>query len=64
MTLLQPRGVHRVHGFGETAVHALRGIDLTVAPAELVAVMGSSGVRHGARWSPAAAHLAPSPTGR
>ncbi len=36
-------GVTRVHGAGEAAVHALAGIDLDVAPGELVAVMGPSG---------------------
>ena len=35
--------VHRTHGSGATAVHALSGVDLTVAPGELVAVMGPSG---------------------
>ncbi len=41
--VLRLHGVSRVHGTGETAVHALREVDLTVAPGELVAVMGPSG---------------------
>jgi putative ABC transport system ATP-binding protein len=43
MTILELRNVHRVHGTGETAVTALRGVTLTVGPKELVAVMGPSG---------------------
>ena len=35
--------VSRIHGRGDTAVHALRGLHLTVQPGELVAVMGPSG---------------------
>jgi putative ABC transport system ATP-binding protein len=42
-TVLQMRAVHRTHGSGTTAVHALAGVDLAVAPGELVAVMGPSG---------------------
>ncbi|MFT4008976.1 MAG: ABC transporter ATP-binding protein [Nocardioidaceae bacterium] len=35
--------VSRIHGRGDAAVHALRGLHLEVAPGELVAVMGPSG---------------------
>ncbi len=35
--------VSRIHGRGDAAVHALRGLHLTVEPGELVAVMGPSG---------------------
>jgi putative ABC transport system ATP-binding protein len=43
MSILELRDVHRVHGHGETEVHALSGVDLLVRAGELVAVMGPSG---------------------
>jgi putative ABC transport system ATP-binding protein len=43
MSILELRAVHRVHGSGGTAVHALRGVTLSVDEGELVAVMGPSG---------------------
>jgi putative ABC transport system ATP-binding protein len=43
MSVLELHDVRRVHGRGEAAVHALRGVSLTVEPGELVAVMGPSG---------------------
>ncbi len=40
---IELRDVSRVHGSGETTVHALRGVSLSVAPGTLLAVMGPSG---------------------
>ncbi|AXO33784.1 ABC transporter ATP-binding protein [Micromonospora chalcea] len=41
--VLELQDVRRIHGAGEAAVHALRGVSLTVRAGELVAVMGPSG---------------------
>ena len=41
--VLDLQGVHQVYGAGDTAVHALRGVDLTVERGDYVAVMGPSG---------------------
>jgi putative ABC transport system ATP-binding protein len=41
--VLELRGVQQVYGAGETAVHALRGIDLAVEGGDYVAIMGPSG---------------------
>ena len=43
MSALQLTQVSKVYGSGATRVHALREVDLTVEPGELVAVMGPSG---------------------
>jgi putative ABC transport system ATP-binding protein len=41
--LIALRGITRVFGTGQAAVHALRGIDVTIAHGEFVAMMGPSG---------------------
>src|SRR5215211_8791438 len=41
--VVSARDVTRVYGEGETAVHALRGVDLDVERGKLTAVMGPSG---------------------
>jgi putative ABC transport system ATP-binding protein len=41
--LIELRGVSKVYGAGDAAMHALRGIDLRIDRGEFVAVMGPSG---------------------
>jgi putative ABC transport system ATP-binding protein len=42
-TVLDVADVRKTYGAGETAVHALRGVSLTVGRGDYVAIMGSSG---------------------
>jgi putative ABC transport system ATP-binding protein len=37
------RELHKVYGHGQTATHALKGVDLTIRSGEFVAIMGRSG---------------------
>ena len=41
--LIRLRGVTRVYGRGDAAVHALAGVDLDIAAGDFVAIMGPSG---------------------
>ncbi|NGX10319.1 ATP-binding cassette domain-containing protein [Mycobacteroides franklinii] len=41
--VLQLKGIEHKYGTGDAAVHALRGLDLTVNPGEVVLVVGPSG---------------------
>ena len=43
MSILQVQNLKKVYGTGETAVHALDGVDLSVDKGEFVAVVGTSG---------------------
>ena len=43
MSILQVQNLKKVYGTGETAVHALDGVDLSVEKGEFVAVVGTSG---------------------
>ncbi|MCZ4345197.1 ABC transporter ATP-binding protein [Devosia neptuniae] len=42
-TLIELRRITKVFGTGEAEVHALRGVDLTIARGEFAAIMGPSG---------------------
>ena len=41
--MLRLRGLHKSYGAGSSRLHALKGIDLDIAPGELVSIMGASG---------------------
>ena len=43
MTILETKALTKIYGSGETAVHALDGVDLRVEKGEFVAVVGTSG---------------------
>ena len=43
MTILETQGLTKIYGSDETAVHALRGVDLTVENGEFVSIVGTSG---------------------
>lgn len=43
MSILQAEGLKKIYGSGETAVHALSGVDLQVEKGEFVAIVGTSG---------------------
>ncbi|MDX8147723.1 ABC transporter ATP-binding protein [Lentzea sp. BCCO 10_0061] len=41
--VIEVRDLRKTYGGGDTAVHALRGLDLTVQKGEYIAIMGASG---------------------
>ncbi len=43
MTILETRNLKKVYGTGDTAVHALRQVSLTVEKGEFAAIVGTSG---------------------
>jgi len=43
MTILETKDLKKIYGSGETAVHALDGVDLQVQNGEFIAIVGTSG---------------------
>ena len=43
MAYIEAKDIHKTFGKGDAAVHALRGVSLSVDKGEMVAVMGKSG---------------------
>jgi putative ABC transport system ATP-binding protein len=43
MNILETKALKKIYGTGETAVHALDGVDFTVSKGEFVAIVGMSG---------------------
>ena len=43
MSILEARGLTKIYGEGDNAVHALAGVDLEVSKGEFVAIVGTSG---------------------
>lgn len=43
MTILQTKDLKKIYGSGETAVHALDGLDISVEKGEFLAIVGTSG---------------------